>query len=136
MLPKRQWIAWCWSIAAVVACTEDVSTGSERPDNAALGIAEIQVSEAGERTTVVGLDAQGREVGRLELQYGRIVLGAEYGGLAGVMPIFSTKYPSSSRRLNPGYISATATSVPGSMRTPARCISCRSRSTPLYARGK
>lgn len=46
---------------------------------------------------------------------------------SGVIPNCSTNAWSSSWRLKPGYISRTAASVPGSIRTPSLCISRRLR---------
>ena len=51
--------------------------------NAALGIAEYKVTDTAELTTIVGLDANKKEIGKLELVHGRYVLGEEYEELAG-----------------------------------------------------
>src|SRR5688500_9020743 len=49
-------------------------TGEARAGNAELGIAEFQVLETATRTSVIGLDAAGSEVARLDLVHGRFEL--------------------------------------------------------------
>ena len=69
---RERWL-WCVGISAfVMGCMGAVESGTA--GNAALGIARFTSSETATRSTVVGLDAAGKEVGRLDLVHGRFTL--------------------------------------------------------------
>ena len=57
--------------------------GTTVPDssgNAGLGIAEFQVTDTAELTTIIGRDADGAQVAKLDLIHGHFISGDEYGG--------------------------------------------------------
>jgi hypothetical protein len=58
----------------VLGCAAPPDTG-----NARLGISKFRIDETAERTTVVGLDARGQTIARLELVHGRFVPDQDYG---------------------------------------------------------
>src|SRR5262245_6496096 len=69
---------WVGLVVLGIGCSEPVPSG-----NAALGISEFRVEDTPTRTRVVGLDAEGLEVARLDLVHGRFALSGifreEYG---------------------------------------------------------
>ncbi len=46
--------------------------------NAALGIAKFETIDTADKTTVIGLDAKGQEVGRLDLVHGQFALSKNF----------------------------------------------------------
>jgi len=64
-------------------CSSDPASGVPSDRVGALGIVEFQVEDSADETTVVGVDADGQEVGRLELIHGRFAL----------TPMFQDDYP-------------------------------------------
>src|SRR5688572_10187273 len=61
-----------WFLLACLAGEDDP------PGNSRLGIATFSVSQTETRSTVVGLDSAGTEVGRLDLIHGRFALSGRY----------------------------------------------------------
>jgi hypothetical protein len=81
----RKWLAPCSTgLLALLAVGCSASSKPEVTEgNPSLGISEFQVSESKELTTIMGLDAQSREVGRLELVHGRFVPTTDLGQAPG-----------------------------------------------------
>lgn len=63
-----------WVILAMTMGCGQEPVEEETTGNAELGIATFEVREEGDLTTILGLDARGDEVGRLELTHGRFAL--------------------------------------------------------------
>ncbi len=86
MKKMRSWSEGGCGVVAVVAallagvgCADDVKAPQpEARGNAALGIARFEITEGPELTTVVGLDADGAEVGRLELVHGTYTMSSVF----------------------------------------------------------
>ena len=60
-------------LSVLAAACEGDSGPTKLPGNAALGVAEFQVNATDQLTTIVGVDAQGNEVARLDLVHGRFI---------------------------------------------------------------
>ena len=78
------------ALAVVAGCGETASS-TTTGGNVALGIAEFQIYESAELTTVVGVDPEQREIGRLELIHGRFMPTQDFGDMYNGRPIDGRK---------------------------------------------
>ena len=81
-------VAGCASLLALSAGCIGATSTTTNEGNEKLGITEFQiVNDSAELTTIVGLDAEQKEVGRLELVHGRFTWSTDDEGTANGTPV-------------------------------------------------
>jgi hypothetical protein len=76
-MERRMSRGWIGLLVMGAGCSATGPIAPLAPGNEALGIAEFRVDETADLTTIVGVDAAGYQVARLDLVHGRYVLAAD-----------------------------------------------------------